>query len=60
MARYVEEDKLSGIVAAIARRDRLVYCQAFGQADREAGTPMALDTILRIYSMTKSRTNLRS
>ena len=46
---YVEQGKLSGIVAAIARRGQLVYRQAFGHADCEAGTPMSPDTILRIY-----------
>jgi CubicO group peptidase (beta-lactamase class C family) len=58
MSRYVEQGKLAGIIAAIARRGQLAYCQAFGQADREAGKPMALDTIFRIYSMTKPITSV--
>jgi len=58
MARYVEQGKLSGIVAAIARRGQLVYRQAFGQADCEAGTPMSPDTLLRIYSMSKPITSV--
>jgi len=58
LSSYVEQGKLSGIVAAIARRGQLVYCQSFGQADREAGTPMARDTLLRIYSMSKPITSV--
>jgi CubicO group peptidase (beta-lactamase class C family) len=58
MARYVEQGKLAGITAAILRRDQLTYCKAFGQADREAGTPMSPDTLLRIYSMTKPITSV--
>ena len=58
LAQYVEQGKLAGIIAAIARRGRLVYCKTFGQADLEAGKPMSLDTILRIYSMTKPITSV--
>ena len=58
MARYVEQGKLAGIIAAIARRAQIAYREVFGQADREAGTPMALDTIFRIYSMSKPITSV--
>ena len=55
---YVEQGKLAGIIAAIARRGQVVYRQMFGQADREAGTPMELDTLLRIYSISKPITSV--
>ena len=58
MNGYVEQGKLAGITAAIARRGQLVYRQAFGLADREAGTPMSLDTLFRIYSMSKPITSV--
>jgi CubicO group peptidase (beta-lactamase class C family) len=35
------------------RHGRLAYYAAQGLADREAGTPMAPDTIFRLYSMSK-------
>ena len=58
MARYVEQGKLSGIIAVLARRGQLAYQKTFGQADCEASTPMSLDTLLRIYSMSKPITSV--
>ena len=57
MQRYVDEQKLAGMVTLVARRGQVVHFEKFGMADREAGTPMALDTIFRIYSMTKPITS---
>ncbi len=53
MQRYVDEKKLAGIVTLIARRGQVVHFEKFGMADIEAGRPMQLDTLFRIYSMTK-------
>lgn len=50
---FVDSGKLVGVSALIYEQDREAYFGAFGLADREAGTPMARDTIARIYSMTK-------
>ena len=57
MQRYVDEQKLAGMVTLVARRGQVVHFEKFGMADREAGTPMTLDTIFRIYSMTKPITS---
>jgi CubicO group peptidase (beta-lactamase class C family) len=53
MQRYVDEKKLAGIVTLVARRNKVVHFEKFGMADIEAGRPMQLDTLFRIYSMTK-------
>jgi CubicO group peptidase (beta-lactamase class C family) len=37
----------------IARRGKVIYADQVGWQDREAGVPMAEDTIFRMYSMTK-------
>ena len=58
MQRYVDEGKLSGIIAAIARRGQLVYRKKFGQMDIKADKPMEFDTIFRIYSMSKPITSV--
>jgi CubicO group peptidase (beta-lactamase class C family) len=58
MQRYVDDRKLSGIIAAIARRGQLAYREKFGQMDLEADKPMAFDTIFRIYSMSKPITSV--
>ena len=52
----MDAGRLSGAVAMIARRGKVVYFEAFGSADKEAGKPMAKDTIFRIYSMSKAVT----
>jgi CubicO group peptidase (beta-lactamase class C family) len=53
MQRYVEEGKLAGMVTLVARRGAVVHFEKFGLQDIRAGVPMELDTIFRIYSMTK-------
>ncbi len=54
LERNVREGRFAGISALVARQGRVVLLTAAGQADREAGEPMAPDTIVRIASMTKS------
>jgi CubicO group peptidase (beta-lactamase class C family) len=53
IARYVEAGRYPGVVSLIARRDQVVHSQAVGHRDVARGRPMELDTIFRIYSMTK-------
>jgi CubicO group peptidase (beta-lactamase class C family) len=47
------EQRIAGGVALVARDGVLVYARAVGQADVEAGKPMALGTIFRAASLTK-------
>ena len=53
MESYVTERGVVGISTMIARRGEIVHDEQFGFQDKEAGVPMAPDTIFRIYSMTK-------
>lgn len=50
---HVDQGRLPGAVAYIARHGQPVLHQAWGWQDPAAGTPMARDSIFRIYSMTK-------
>lgn len=50
---YVERGELPGASVLIARNGRIEHLANFGRADLETSTPMAADTILRIYSMSK-------
>jgi CubicO group peptidase (beta-lactamase class C family) len=50
---FVEEQRVAGAVAAVARRGRLAYLQAAGYADLQSKTPMTEASLFRIYSMTK-------
>jgi CubicO group peptidase (beta-lactamase class C family) len=49
----VDAGDMPGAVIMVARNGKLVYSQAVGMQDQAANKPMALDSIFRIYSMTK-------
>ena len=53
MQSYVDSKGFAGISTMIARRGKGVYADQVGWKDKEAGLPMAEDTIFRTYSMTK-------
>jgi CubicO group peptidase (beta-lactamase class C family) len=53
LQRYVDHGGYGGFITRVIRRGQLVHADRFGWQDREAETPMADDTIFRIYSMTK-------
>ena len=49
----VARKRLPGAVALISRRGQVVLHACLGQQNPQDATPMALDSIFRIYSMTK-------
>ncbi|MHC5034084.1 MAG: serine hydrolase domain-containing protein, partial [Planctomycetota bacterium] len=53
LQRHVDENRIAGLVAMIARKGKVGYLEALGMQDIEAGRPMEKDSIFRIYSMTK-------
>jgi CubicO group peptidase (beta-lactamase class C family) len=53
MQDEVQRGRVPGAVALIARRGQLAYHESFGRRDPASDAPMALDSIFRIYSMTK-------
>ena len=56
MRRHVEEQRLPGVATLIARRGRIVHLETVGWADVAERRPLAPDTVVRIYSMTKPMT----
>jgi len=58
MQRYVDQKTLAGIVTLVARRGGIVHFEKFGFQDIETLKSMELDTIFRIYSMTKPITSV--
>jgi len=55
MREYVNDGRLTGAVALVARRGRVVYFESFGLRDREAAAaPMQTDALFRIASQTKA------
>ena len=53
MQAEVEQKRLPGAVVMVARKGKLVYSQAFGKLNNGTDAPMQIDSVFRIYSMTK-------
>jgi CubicO group peptidase (beta-lactamase class C family) len=58
LAEMVSNGRAVGVSALVWKDGREVYFGTAGQADREAGRPMARDTLAQIYSMTKPVTGV--
>ncbi|MEO1525186.1 MAG: serine hydrolase domain-containing protein [Planctomycetota bacterium] len=56
MRGYLDDGKMVGGIVLIARKGKICFFEAYGQADREADRVMQKDSILRFYSMTKAIT----
>ncbi|HEY2794470.1 MAG TPA: serine hydrolase domain-containing protein [Micromonosporaceae bacterium] len=55
---YVDDGRLAGWQMAVTRRGEVAHASTYGLADMESGTPVAGDTLWRIYSMTKPITSI--
>ena len=47
------EHRLPGAVALIVHDDKVIYLKAFGERDPTTHAPMRVDTLFRLYSMSK-------
>src|SRR5580693_5110941 len=50
---YIQPGKVVGCQTLVARHGHVAYFKSQGLMDRERRTPMADDTVFRLYSMTK-------
>src|SRR3954465_7185731 len=53
--RYISAGTLAGAITVVFHRDQITHWSVQGLRDRERGTPMEDDTILRMYSMPRPR-----
>jgi CubicO group peptidase (beta-lactamase class C family) len=53
LKKEIADGKLPGAVVMVARKGKIIYSDAVGFQDKGANTPVKLDSIFRIYSMTK-------
>ena len=53
MHQYVDGGEVGGVVTMIARHGKLVHVDSYGWADRESGTEIDENTVVRMFSMTK-------
>src|SRR5690242_3582720 len=58
LSDLVRSHALVGVSALVYEDQKEAYFGAFGLADREAGRPMARDTLVQIFSMTKPVTGV--
>lgn len=56
--KYIDRGKIAGAVSLVARRGQVAQLLAVGHAELESGTPMAPDTLFRIFSLTKPVTSV--
>lgn len=57
-AAYVDDGLLPGWLVVLNRGGHTVHVSTYGDRDKEAGLPVELDTIFRLYSMTKPVTSV--
>ena len=58
MQNIVDEGELAGITSMVARHGKVVYAETFGHQEIASDTKMDIDTIFRIYSMSKPITGV--
>ena len=58
IGRYVDDGKLAGWSLLLTRHGRIAHLATRGLRDAEAGLPVELDTVFRIYSMSKPVTSV--
>ena len=56
LRQYVTDRKISGAVAGVARRGKVVYLEPVGLQSLETKAPMTESSLFRVYSMTKAVT----
>ncbi len=56
--RYVDDGRLAGYLVSVARHGKVAHLATNGYRDREAARPVDVDTIWRMYSMTKPITSV--
>jgi CubicO group peptidase (beta-lactamase class C family) len=57
-SQYIDKGKIAGCSTLVARAGKVCYFKQQGLSDIERKTPMAEDTLFRIYSMTKPITSI--
>lgn len=58
MHKVVDAGELSGMITMVARHGKVVNADVYGMQDVASKKPMSMDTIFRVYSMTKPITGV--
>ena len=54
----IQEQKIAGAVVLVQHQGKILHAEAQGHRDVESQSPMEMDTLFRIYSMTKPITSV--
>lgn len=57
IGKAISDGEIPGAVALVARKGKILYYKAFGDADHQTGRPMKTDDIFRIASQSKAITS---
>jgi CubicO group peptidase (beta-lactamase class C family) len=57
-ARYVDDGRLPGWLALVARQGQVAHLSTYGRRDIASGAPVEEDTLWRMFSMTKPVTSV--
>lgn len=57
LKQHIDDGDIPGVVAAVIRDGEIVYFEALGQRDMEQADSMKVDSLFRIYSMTRQITS---
>ena len=57
-AKYVDDGRLPGWLALVSRRGQIAHLSTYGRRDIANDLPVELDTVFRMYSMTKPVTSV--
>lgn len=58
LQRFVDQKKVAGAIALVARQGKIVHLSTAGNLGGEEDVPMNADTLVRIYSMSKPITSV--
>jgi CubicO group peptidase (beta-lactamase class C family) len=58
LQRFIDDGELAGAVTLVARHGRVVHTNALGKKDLASGATLSIDTLFRIFSMTKPVTGV--
>ncbi len=58
IVKLIDGGELAGAVTLVARHGKIVHANAMGAKDLASGEPLSIDTLFRIFSMTKPVTGV--
>jgi CubicO group peptidase (beta-lactamase class C family) len=58
LQRFIDQGKIAGVVAVLSRCGQTFHAKGYGRANLATAQPMRIDTLLRLWSITKAITSV--